>query len=143
MAIKNRLKEILNEKNISQNQLVEKTGLGKSAISNIINNKQNATLETALDIAKYLNVSVEDIFYKQKSQNEAINDFNKLLQQSNDLYNLYGDNKFSRQEIIAVYRTLINEFVRQYDNAILDYCFNDIQVNSSNPLFEKVIEGIE
>jgi putative transcriptional regulator len=143
--IKNKLKEILYEKNISQNDLCLQTGLSKGAISNIVNNKQNATLETALDIAKYLNVSVEDIFYKTKDKEEAIEDFNKLVIQANELYKLYQSNSFSREDIIVVYNTLINNFTKQYDNMIIDMCqeIYDDKQNPINPLFEKVLYGVQ
>lgn len=64
MTIKNRLKVILAEKRISQNELAEQLEINRSTLFNIISSKQNCTLETALDIAKALNISVEDIFYK-------------------------------------------------------------------------------
>ena len=144
MAIKNRLKEILSEKNISQSKLTEQLDISKSTLSNIINDRQNPTLETAIDIAIYLNLSVEDIFYKMKSQDEAIEDFDKLVEQANQLYKLYENNSFSRQEIISIYRTLISTFLRQYDNIILDYCSeNRLEEEIMNPLFEKVVLGVE
>ena len=62
MAVKNRLKEILDERGIKQNWLAEKVGIHVGTMTNIVSNKYNTSLEVALKISKALNEPLEDIF---------------------------------------------------------------------------------
>jgi len=63
MAVKNRLKEILDERGIKQNWLAEKANVTKQTISNLIKNRFSVSLEIAMKISKALDLKVEDIFY--------------------------------------------------------------------------------
>lgn len=59
-----RIKEIRNKKNISARQLAKKTGLSRSYISELENNKKyNPTLSSLYKISRVLDVNVKDLFY--------------------------------------------------------------------------------
>ena len=62
MAVKNRLKEILDSKGIKQVWLAEKANIDKSTVGNIIKNRFNTNVEVAIRIAKAVNMKVEDIW---------------------------------------------------------------------------------
>lgn len=63
MAVKNRLKEILDERGLKQNWLAERAGVTKQTMSNLINNRFSVSLESAMRIAKALDLTIEDIFH--------------------------------------------------------------------------------
>lgn len=54
--VKNRLKEILEERGIKNVWLAEKAGINNSTVGNIIKNRHNPNVEVAIRIAKTLNV---------------------------------------------------------------------------------------
>ena len=61
--LKNRIAEIRNTENITQEELAKKSKISRVALSSI----ENGTVpngDTMLNIAKALNKSVEDIFYE-------------------------------------------------------------------------------
>lgn len=62
-----RLKEILEEKNMTLTDLSEKTGIEKGNLSAISNNKKNPTMETLKKIAEALKVKLSDLFEKKDS----------------------------------------------------------------------------
>jgi DNA-binding XRE family transcriptional regulator len=62
MAVKNRLKEILEERGIKQTWLAEKAGIDRSTLNFVISNKKSTNLETGMRIARALDLKVEDIF---------------------------------------------------------------------------------
>lgn len=68
MVVKNRLKEILEEKGITQTWLAKKVGVTRGNISNLINNRQQTTIEIAFKIADVLNMRLEDIFIYNKDK---------------------------------------------------------------------------
>lgn len=60
---KNKLREIMFFKGITQNDLEKLTGIGQSELSKIINNKKpGLQLRTAQKIAKALESTVDDIW---------------------------------------------------------------------------------
>jgi putative transcriptional regulator len=65
--VKNNLKEIIKSKGLSQVELANAVGITKATISNIINNKFQTSMEMGFRIAEYLDMSLEDIFYYEKS----------------------------------------------------------------------------
>lgn len=67
-----RLKEVLDEKNISLVSLSEKTGIEKGNLSAIANNKKNPTVETLSKIASALNISLTELFEKPNNGLYAI-----------------------------------------------------------------------
>lgn len=66
MSVKNRLKEIIDERGIKQVWLAEQVGISYKTLSNIIGGRYNTSLDVALKIADILNVKVDDIFYLEK-----------------------------------------------------------------------------
>ncbi len=60
--VKNRLKEILDNRGIKQTWLAEQCEISNKTISNIVKNTYSTSLEVALKIAKALELNVEDIF---------------------------------------------------------------------------------
>ena len=62
MAVTTNLKKIRQEKHIYQKDIAAATGICPRSISNIERGEYNPSLETALLLARYLNVAVEDLF---------------------------------------------------------------------------------
>ncbi|MCK5117275.1 MAG: helix-turn-helix transcriptional regulator [Candidatus Aegiribacteria sp.] len=62
MKLKNRLRVLRAEKEISQNDLAEEVGLSRQTINSIERGKFNPSIITALKIADYFEVPVEDVF---------------------------------------------------------------------------------
>ena len=62
MTVKNRLKEILDERGIKNVWLAEKAKINNSTVGNIIKNRHNPNIEVAIRIATALNMKVEDIW---------------------------------------------------------------------------------
>ncbi|MCB0730518.1 MAG: helix-turn-helix transcriptional regulator [Ignavibacteriae bacterium] len=60
--LNNRLKVLRAEKNVTQEELGNACGLSRQSINAIEKGKYVPTIVSALKIAKYFNVSVEDIF---------------------------------------------------------------------------------
>ena len=60
--VRNRLREILDERGIKQIWLAEQIGIDRSTLSTVIANKKGTNLETAMRIAHVLNLKMEDIF---------------------------------------------------------------------------------
>ena len=57
-----RLSEILKEKNMTQVQLAELTGISQGAISRFDRNKQHLDVHL-VTISRALNISIEDLFH--------------------------------------------------------------------------------
>lgn len=62
MAVVTNLKKIRQEQKIYQKDIAIAIGICPRSISNIERGEYNPSLETALLLARYLNVSVEDLF---------------------------------------------------------------------------------
>lgn len=62
MAVKNDLKKLRKEQRLKQADLATAVGMCERSISNIELEKNPASHETALRLAAYFKVSVEDIF---------------------------------------------------------------------------------
>ena len=62
MAISNNLKDIRVERNLIQEDLAEATGSCSRTISRIERGERNPSLEMAIRLAHYRNMSVEEIF---------------------------------------------------------------------------------
>lgn len=65
-----RLKDILEERNISLTSISEKTGIEKGNLSAISNNKKNPTIETLEKIAQSLNIELWELFTSTTSKDE-------------------------------------------------------------------------
>ena len=66
MTVKNRLKEILEEKGIKQTWLAEQVGITKQTMSNLIKNRYTTSMDIAFKISKVLEVKITDIFYEEE-----------------------------------------------------------------------------
>ena len=66
MAVKNDLKKLRKEQRLKQSDLAMAVGMCEKSISNIELEKNPASLETALRLAAYFKVSVEDIFHLEE-----------------------------------------------------------------------------
>lgn len=60
--MKNRIRELRKSKNLRQEDLAEILGVTRQTIIAIENNKYDPTLELAMKISKYFEVSVNEIF---------------------------------------------------------------------------------
>lgn len=67
--MENRIKELLEEKGMTSLELSRKTGLSRVSLSNIINNKQEASANTLKCIADGLGVAFWELF---ESRDEVI-----------------------------------------------------------------------
>ncbi len=61
--VKNRLKEILEERGIKQTWLAEQVGVTRQTMSNLINNRFCPSLDIAFKIANVLGLKLDDVFY--------------------------------------------------------------------------------
>lgn len=71
MAVLNSLKEIRNERNLQQYDLAIAIGSSNRTISRIERGDRNVSVEYALRLARYLNLSVEQIFTLDDEENET------------------------------------------------------------------------
>lgn len=60
--LKTRLREFRAKFNLSQEDLAKKVGVRRETIGNLENGKYNPSLKLAMDIAKELQCTVEDLF---------------------------------------------------------------------------------
>ncbi len=63
-----RIKEIREQKNMTQEELSRKSGVSRTIISFLENGNPNTTSKTLLSIARALEVSVDCLFYAQNAQ---------------------------------------------------------------------------
>lgn len=59
----NRIAEVLKEKELRNNDLVEFLNVKKETVSRWTNNKQQPTLNTLYTIAKFMKVDIRDLLY--------------------------------------------------------------------------------
>lgn len=71
MAVKNDLKKLRREQRLKQADLAIAVGMCKKSISNIELEKNPASLETALRLAAYFKVHVDDIFHLDTEENQS------------------------------------------------------------------------
>ena len=60
--MKNRIRELRKEKNVTQDDLASAVSVTRQTIISLENGKYNASLQLAYKIAKYFSLSIEDIF---------------------------------------------------------------------------------
>ncbi|MCG5125546.1 helix-turn-helix transcriptional regulator [Candidatus Saccharibacteria bacterium] len=63
LILRNNLKEVRSEKNLSQAQLAEMVGVSRNTISSIETGQFNPTAKLALILCVALDKSFEDLFY--------------------------------------------------------------------------------
>ena len=61
--MKNMIKQLRKDAKLRQEDLAEKVGVSRQTILAIENDKYNPTLELAMKLAKYLDKSVEEVFF--------------------------------------------------------------------------------
>ena len=66
IAVKNDLKKLRKEQRLKQSDLTMAVGMCEKSISNIELEKNPASLETALRLAAYFKVHVDDIFHLEE-----------------------------------------------------------------------------
>ncbi len=71
MAVKNDLKKLRKEQRLKQADLATAVGMCERSIINIALEKNPSSLETALRLAAYFKVSVEDIFHLNTEENKS------------------------------------------------------------------------
>ena len=71
MAVKNDLKKLRKEQRLKQADLAITVGMCEKSISNIELEKNPASLETALRLAAYFKVHVDDIFHLDTEENQS------------------------------------------------------------------------
>lgn len=65
--MKYRVKELRTDKNLTQEQLAELTGISRQSISNIeTGNYKDINGSTLMSIAKALNCKTDDLFFKEE-----------------------------------------------------------------------------
>ncbi|MEH7459724.1 helix-turn-helix transcriptional regulator [Bacillus sp. JJ1127] len=62
MGVKNRIKQLRTQHNITQIQMAKDLQVTRQTIVAIENNHYNPSLELALKLARYFNTRIEDIF---------------------------------------------------------------------------------
>lgn len=69
--MKNRLEEIRKEKGIKQEELADKLEVSRQTIGSLENGKYNPSIILAFKIARFFEMSIEDIFiYEEELGNE-------------------------------------------------------------------------
>ena len=85
-----RLKELMNQKGISREELANKVGVSMTTISNINSEKNLPTITLLLQIANELDVDIREMFVSTKgtlvSQNE-VNEAKSLIERGLKLLN--------------------------------------------------------
>ncbi|NLA13241.1 MAG: helix-turn-helix transcriptional regulator [Tissierellia bacterium] len=66
--MKNRLEEIRKFRGIGQEQLASALGVSRQTISSLENGRYNPSIILAFKIARYFNLSIEDIFIYEEEQ---------------------------------------------------------------------------
>lgn len=69
--MKNKLEEMRRLKGITQEELAEALEVSRQTIGSLENGRYNPSINLAFKIARFFNMSVEDIFiYEEESENE-------------------------------------------------------------------------
>ena len=63
-----RIKEIMNERNVTSAWLAEQVGISKVAVSNIVTGKSSPSLDYLIKIAGVLNISITELIGEEKEE---------------------------------------------------------------------------
>ncbi|HCT0503537.1 TPA: helix-turn-helix transcriptional regulator, partial [Staphylococcus pseudintermedius] len=82
-SFKDRLKQIMSERKISQSELSRRTGIGRNSISDYLNGKYEAKQDKVFELAKALNVNEAwlmgfDISKNREIENSITSIYDKL-----------------------------------------------------------------
>ncbi|WP_223703119.1 helix-turn-helix transcriptional regulator [Sutcliffiella deserti] len=70
MRVVNHIKEVRQERGITQVKMAEDLQITRQTINAIEKNKYNPSLELALKLIAYFDVPIGDLFYLEKEENE-------------------------------------------------------------------------
>lgn len=71
ITLKNRIEELRKEKGIKQEDLAVAVDVSRQTIGSLENGRYNPSIILAFKIARYFNMSIEDIFiYEEEIENE-------------------------------------------------------------------------
>lgn len=121
-SFKNRLKQIMSEKNISQSELSRRTGIGRNSISDYLKGKYEAKQDKVFELAKVLNVNEAWLMGFDISKDRIIND--------NDITTVYNQLTPPRQHNVLDYAKHQLELQNNTKDNIVD--FNDYKDNKVN-----------
>lgn len=68
--MKNRLEEIRKDKGITQEELANILEVSRQTIGSLENGRYNPSIVLAFKIAKFFNLTIEDIFIYEEEENE-------------------------------------------------------------------------
>ncbi|HAR4678644.1 TPA: helix-turn-helix domain-containing protein [Staphylococcus aureus] len=94
-SFKDRLKQIMSERKISQSELSRRTGIGRNSISDYLNGKYEAKQDKVFELAKALNVNEAWLMGFDISKNRKI--------ENNDITSIYNKLTPPRQENVLNY----------------------------------------
>ncbi|MEI2131830.1 helix-turn-helix domain-containing protein, partial [Staphylococcus aureus] len=94
-SFKDRLKQIMSERKISQSELSRRTGIGRNSISDYLNGKYEAKQDKVFKLAKALNVNEAWLMGFDISKNRKI--------ENNDITSIYNKLTPPRQENVLNY----------------------------------------
>lgn len=96
-SFKDRLKQIMSERKISQSELSRRTGIGRNSISDYLNGKYEAKQDKVFELAKALNVNEAWLMGFDISKNRKI--------ENNDITSIYSKLTSPRQSNVLKYAT--------------------------------------
>ncbi|OHO96118.1 transcriptional regulator [Staphylococcus sp. HMSC058E01] len=96
-SFKDRLKQIMSERKISQSELSRRTGIGRNSISDYLNEKYEAKQDKVFELAKALNVNEAWLMGFDISKNRKI--------ENNDITSIYSKLTPPRQSNVLKYAT--------------------------------------
>ncbi|PZI98494.1 transcriptional regulator [Staphylococcus aureus] len=96
-SFKDRLKQIMSERKISQSELSRRTGIGRNSISDYLNGKNEAKQDKVFELAKALNVNEAWLMGFDISKNRKI--------ENNDITSIYSKLTPPRQSNVLKYAT--------------------------------------
>lgn len=94
-SFKDRLKQIMSERKISQSELSRRTGIGRNSISDYLNGKYEAKQDKVFELAKVLNVNEAWLMGFDISKNRKI--------ENNDITSIYNKLTPPRQHNVLNY----------------------------------------
>ncbi|EUL20004.1 hypothetical protein O835_02791, partial [Staphylococcus aureus M0818] len=94
-SFKDRLKQIMSERKISQSELSRRTGIGRNSISDYLNGKYEAKQDKVFELAKALNVNEAWLMGFDISKNRKI--------ENNDITSIYSKLTPPRQKNVLNY----------------------------------------
>lgn len=132
-SFKDRLKQIMSERKISQSELSRRTGIGRNSISDYLNGKYEAKQDKVFELAKALNVNEAWLMGFDISKNRKI--------ENNDITSIYSKLTPPRQSNVLKYAT--NQLEEQNNDSDNLVDFNSyIQEKSAVDIYGCASAGI-